>query len=64
MLKIEISHKQLTNTIEALNAYQARLEADAAALASLPGAIPRMMAERRAEEAQAVSELFDYFLGL
>ena len=51
MLKIEISHKQLTNTIEALNAYQARLEADAAALASLPGAIPRMMAERRAEEA-------------
>lgn len=60
-MKFEIGQDQLTATIEALNDYQARLEADAAALAGLPGAIPRKLAERKAEEAQTVSELFNYF---
>ena len=61
---INISQDDLTATIEALNDYQKRLEADAAALASLPGMIPRRIAEQRAEEAETVKRLFDFFTSL
>lgn len=60
-MKSEISQENLTATIEAMNDYQKRLEADAAALASLPGMIPRRIAERRAEEAETVKGLLDFF---
>lgn len=64
IMKFDIGQDQLSATIEALNDYQARLEVDAAALASLPGAIPRKLAERKAEEARTVSELFDFYVHL
>lgn len=63
-MKIEISQENLTTTIEAMRDYQLRLENDAAALAGLPGLIPRKLAEDRAKQATVVRGLFEFFVHL
>lgn len=63
-MKIEITQKQLTNTIEAMRDYLYRLEQDAAALARLPSTRAHQKAGVLLGQAETVNELLEFFLCL
>lgn len=63
-MKFEIPDKILSITIEATRDYQLRLEAEAAALAGLPGERAKRLAQERLEQAEAVRSVCDYFISL
>ena len=63
-VKCSIPSSILTDTIELMQAYSIRLEAEAAALAGLKSPEAERLARKRLKDAEAAEKLFNFYIGL